>query len=688
MSKPSHLELALIVILLLLAGLLRIGGLADMPPGFSDEEALEIRAADEFRNGRITVFYRVGDEFGHEGLYCALLAFGTWLWGDGLFGYRILSAAAGMLTLVFLYALMRRLLGPTAAMIALAAMSVSFWPVVFSKLVLRQVMVPMLGAASAYVLVRPFRNSDDGSLVLRFTAGSVLLGLALYVHWSAIAMVATLAIHALVVIWRRREQVRGLWGHYAYALLIVIIVALPLIISSLRNPDLNELIHLVKNLSAKDFLQNAGRQIAALFWLGDPDPAHNLPGRPLLEPLCAALLLIGMAEALIRRKLVHAFLMIALIMGLIPGILAGGDDLTTLGAALPVIYALIGIGGESLVRWVSGILTKRQWSSGEMALRYSLAGLAVLLAASAALTYHAVYTLWAPDDDTRNAFNWNLGGLARYLETRQEQLPFSLCTQTIDWPRQHLPIRVRDRWLLEAMMHRDDIPIRYFDCRYSLVLADGGETQIIGFADPSYRDDVPPPLREWLDDAEPVYDPRVPAGMLFRLNVSEELAEVLGGMNYTAPTFFAPEVPDDDRQATLPVRLGGNFTFLGYTVGAERYRPGDTVEIQTFWRIDGETPPLLTQFVHILADPTMVIAQQDLLGVMSDALWPRDIIIQLNYVEMPYRMVCKEYTISVGLYSVEYDQHPRLPVFDDENRPHGDRLILSSILVTSDNEPE
>jgi len=192
---------------------------------------------------------------------------------------------------------------------------------------------------------------------------------------------------------------------------------------------------------------------------------------------------------------------------------------------------------------------------------------------------------------------------------------------------------------------------------------------------------VHPYIRTWLTqgtmESLPFTNPMTPS--LIRLEVSRLLADTIGAFTTTAPVTFAPESPGGAQVTALPVRFGGNLTFLGDVRNWETtYRPGDFVTLITYWRVDGPPPPDLNLFAHVLSDPAAIATQSDGIAVVPAQLQPRDVFIQVIFIQLPYTMPDGDYSISIGAY--ERNSGVRLAVYD-ETELRGSRLFLGTIRV-------
>ena len=64
--------------------------------------------------------------------------------------------------------------------------------------------------------------------------------------------------------------------------------------------------------------------------------------------------------------------------------------------------------------------------------------------------------------------------------------------------------------------------------------------------------------------------------------------------------------------------------------------------------------------------------------MLPDQLRPRDIFMQVTYIQLPQTLLDGSYSISIGAYEDNTDN--RLPVFLGD-QPHGTRLFLGQIGV-------
>jgi uncharacterized membrane protein len=203
-------------------------------------------------------------EEGNMGLYYVLLR--PWLhFGVGEASVRALSALAGIASIPLLYALARRLLSESSAVVATLFFAVNGCAVAVSKEA-RSYSLLILGVlVSTYLLVRLIDRPSFGLAC----AYGVVTGLPLYCHYFALFVPASQAI-PLVALPRSRRP----WKELAVATLIVTLAALPVLwmihiqdighITWVQRPSWLELYHLGAYLAA-----GSGKVVGAVLLLLD-----------------------------------------------------------------------------------------------------------------------------------------------------------------------------------------------------------------------------------------------------------------------------------------------------------------------------------------------------------------------------------------------------------------------------------
>ncbi len=300
-------ELAVVAALTLLAALLRLYKLGQLPPGIHVDEAFNLLDARAVIAGWRPVF--LPDNAGREVLYTYLQAPLLALFGERIAVARAASALAGTLSIPLFWWTSRQLLAAhsaldasgqrRAAWLTAGLTAFSFWHLHFSRFGIRAILFPALvcslvwawwrlvgGArgvrkAETEIATSGLRATWRGTLPV-----ALILGLAFYTHPAGRALVVLPAAHAAWLWWRERDPhpIRALGLAFAGGLLI----ASPLLAFWWRHPEsftshAEETSILGQGLGA--LTANLGKVAGMFFLAGDPAPWRNLPGRPILGQL-------------------------------------------------------------------------------------------------------------------------------------------------------------------------------------------------------------------------------------------------------------------------------------------------------------------------------------------------------------------------------------------------------------------
>ena len=670
MSSRTGFFLA--TLLLLLAALLRSAQLTTLPPGLSENEYRILRISESLRAGHIAVFYDqspTGELRGQEGFYPTLLTISTALTGGGPTGFRSLSLFLSLLGLAVMYALVARLCGTLGGLAALALLSVSLWPVLLGRSVDPLTLLPLLVAATLLALARalslPERHERRRPGTLVFTALGLVAGFGFYAHPLQFWLLAG----ALLFLYWQARQPGGISENVTvsllFALLVLVIVTLPYLLSTLSLGELSGLARIFggEDLRASLPLQSLFNSLGGIFFIGDANPLRNLPGRPLVDLLSGLVLLVGLMAALRARHRPRFAFPLIFLLALAPYALTGleAPDFGRMAALLPLLALFFGFGTATLAN-----------SLGRAGRFVPFIALVLLPGFNLAWTGVDLFQVWADAPETTSAWNERIGRLARHIDRSADSLPTVVCIPSLETaPAPGLS----DAWRLLLLLHDRGAAIRYVDCRSGLVLANGGERQQIILPDATTLSEMHPLLREWLGRGALPQDPDLPPDSVFTMDVGQALGDKVGGFTTTAHLRLAPEAPGGADSILPPVSLDGNLTFLGYEPEELRQRRhGEVITSVTWWRVDGPLPPDLHLFTHIMPDPAMITSQNDRISVLPASLLPRDIFIQVTDVRLPEPTPAGEYLISIGAYRQRDEQ--RLSVQQD-GVPRGTRLFLS-----------
>lgn len=325
---------------------------------------------------------------------------------------RLASAVIGAATVPLVWFLGRKLSGAWTGLFAAAFVVCSYWHVSVSRLGFDAVMTPAFDAALLLCLVVGLKTLAWAW----WAAAGLLAGLANYGYAASRASLLLLALAS----WLALRASAGGWKRLRPGLLAAGLAALtvlaPLLVLGLRHPELLvERPAQVLAASPGVVLQNLYATARMFHERGDANPRHNLPGRPMLDPVTGVLALAGLAQAWRRRRelpfqLACAWLLLYVVLA---GMLtdAAPHGLRMLSALLPL--CLLAAWGLEQALADFRLVAPRK-------LRLALAVLTASLGFSTAWTYFRIYPL---HPDTRAAFSPQAYEVGRFLRSLPPETP-------------------------------------------------------------------------------------------------------------------------------------------------------------------------------------------------------------------------------------------------------------------------
>ena len=619
LPAPGY-RLALLVIILLIASAFRFIGLDNFPtprgatpPGLEHDEVAHWLINQDILSGEHAVYFT--EAYGHEALYHYIQAYFGALVGDHALALRLPSAYFGVLLVAVSYALGRRMFGLRVGLWSAAFLAVLFWPVFYSRLALRAISLPVFSGLAAYWWWRGCGRAErqgeqapnpqspiSQSLILQspnlslFVSG-LLAGLSLHTYMAARAVPIFFALYTLYLLLFHRSAVRQQWRGIALFWLALALVAAPLALFLLTNPGaevrIAEVDAPLRALLAGDprpVLENALR-IAAMFGLrGDPLWRQNVAGRPVFDPVTAALFYAGAALALWRwRDKRHAFLALWLAASVTPS-LATIDAPSSIRIInlLPVLmlFPLL------VIHSLPHLSTYWEKLSTDLITRMGSWLLLVLLLVSGWNTATGLWCVWPSNAEVRFVWQAALTEAAAYLDVSTSSGPVAVggwTPETMDAPTMELSLR------------RDDLSLRYFDPGQGVIIPAAREGESIRIITPNALPFVSPVDEMFAEWKQPMGE-----FTLYELPAQPPIA----------PQISSEAVFDDE------LRL------LGYeTVGP--CAAGDPCRLVTYWQVLVPAGGSRRMFLHAVDESGRIIAQDDRLGAPAEYWQPGDVVIQL-----------------------------------------------------------
>ena len=645
---------AILAVTVLLGAAMRLYKLGTLPFGLYHDEAFNGQDAFRILVGERPVFFEANN--GREPLFFYGMAVALAVLGRTPFSVRITAAILGTLTIPATFLMGRALFGKYVGLWSAALIAVAPWPINLSRIGLRAVSMPLVVALALW-LWWTGRGTVGRRRTLFFVLCGALFGTSLYTYTAARLVFAVLAVFALFQVWVSRKRLdRSEWG---YLVLAVTVVGMPLIVYSATHWDTiagrpSQVSILSPAISHGDplglLMRNVVRAAGLFTFQGDAIPRHNVPLRPLFDPLTSVFFTLGVLLSLgiMRRDSRYALTLIWTAVMLLPTILAEDCPhfLRAVGI-LPVAAVFPALGLE----WARGRLAAR----GHVSLGHLLVGIALTVSA-----------IWGGVD-----YFWRHGGdpqeLGYYFEADQlrEAIEINQFLGTgwqgigISEPEgdliagRHVYLgprmwegRIAVNFLVASpeqvsIVNRD--PVTEADQVLALVWPHGDMSAV--------RDVLPSPaeISVW-------------SGPLERGDLDE------------VPRLLYVAFRGDRLQETSPAlaRFEAGIELLDWRVDA--IGDGETT-LHLRWRTVRQQSKDYTVFVHLERDGT-IIAQDDRTpgaGYYATTWWkPGDEITDTHVLKVPYDPT--RHQIWIGWYETGSMQHLR--VLERDSQPGGTRLRL------------
>lgn len=386
MNKTTN-GLRVALLLICLSGIvLRVAWARQIPPGLYRDEANTGRDGVRTLREGPKLFYPTA--FGREPLFTWLVAGSVGFWGATPFAVRFPSMIVGIVTLVTLYLAVRELWNERVALLSTAVLAVTLWHVLFSRLGFRAILVPLFSSLSVWQVARGLRSGG----MRHWIAGGMAAGALLYTYPAARAAVIPGGL-MLLYTWARRTPFRRslVRGGLVFGGAALIVMA-PLIAYAIMHPE--EVLQRTGNVASVFNSENPWAMLGenvtgtlGMFFLrGDYLSRHNVPLRPVFDPVLSAAFVVGVVLIVRRFGSEHraAFLIFWTTAMLLPTVLTEKAPHFVRGIGiLPflAVYPALGL---------DGVWTRLQRRSRVLA-DGVVVGVLVIGLASSAWAYFGVY---------------------------------------------------------------------------------------------------------------------------------------------------------------------------------------------------------------------------------------------------------------------------------------------------------
>ncbi|MGD2105709.1 MAG: glycosyltransferase family 39 protein [Anaerolineae bacterium] len=641
--------------LLLVAWALRLCLLQEVPPGWRDDELINIHAlSNQLLQGEFPIYYLGAS--GHEPLYHHLHAGVHAILGFNVLSGHILSVAFGLLSVALTYSLVRRLFPDEVAVAGVAALTLatSFWSLMYSRTGIRHISLPPFFVATVYVLWHRLDAEElsTGSwLLLGF-----LLGASLYTYTASRVLPVLLIVFVAYLGLFHGDRMEGRWRGLALAFLVAALLAAPLGVAIARGRSSRAIegigadarvtklatpLRALKNGEVAPLLISVVKTLGMFHASGDPEWLYNIPDRPVFNPLGGVLLWFGVALCLYRwREPRYFFLLPCLGLGLSPAFISTPP--ASLGhtiAAQPAAYILPALALVEIRRWVWA----RQASQVEgVPVQARFLGFAVTLILASFVLSSVVrdirdyFTVWPERGMVRFLYRADHREAAEYLHAHPEITDVAIGSGLVGpW----------DRIALDVDVGRDRVAPRLFNPERALVWSGGDEPAFVL-------------LTSWPDPSRPIQEFLEPGRRVSSHLELHTPSFVGGSQSIVSGTTFAnglalAEARWLEDRPLAPGQVGDLLTV--WDVVEPLDLPEEPVVAQPP-PPDTYSGPRLAVFVHLTDAEGRVLDTDDGLWVDPLTLQPGDRFVQIHRLSAPAASTAERHALELGLYDPKTNQ--------------------------------
>ncbi len=695
MTNSRAVRWTLIIAVLLIAWGLRLVALEEVPPGWRDDELINVHTlSSKVLEGQFPLYYLGAS--GHEPLYHHLHAGVHALFGFNVLSGHILSVMFGTLSIALTYSLVRRLFprDPTTAIVASLTLAVSFWSLMYSRTGIRHISLPPFVLATSYAFWR--QMDAEGPTPWGWGLVGLLLATSIYTYTASRLLPVLIIVFAGYLALFHRHWFQNRWMGIGVALLMTAVLVAPMAVVIARSRTalaiegigadarVAELAEPLRALGAGDpgpVIRSTVKTLGMFHASGDPEWLYNIPGRPVFNLLGGMLLWGGVLLCLYRwREPRYFFLLPWLGLGLSPAFISVPP--ASLGhtiVAQPVAFILPALAlteiGHGLRSHTSPV--RRRW----LAVLGSWALVLAFVVTNGVRDIEGYFRTWPAEEMVRILYRADYREIAGYLDSRPALEDVAVGSPLMGpWDRLALTVDTR----------REDVDIRLFDPRRALVwTADDDLTTAILTLWP----DPAPEIEEALDHHH------VSSESLLRYLKRHELSPVGSG-----PAVLGDLCRLGGGDAAVehgPHRFGNGLELTGWCWLASNGSVESEMVLLTLWVVAGrlDLPPMppianppppgtyagprLAAFAHLEAsDPADGETQgQGEAVVADDGFWvdpltlrSGDRFIQIHRFGIGEEVVAPSSRVKLGLYDPKTGE--RWPVVDSEGTPTSDHVVI------------
>jgi len=518
-------------------------------------------------------------------MYLAALSFK--IFGISTESLRYVSALFGSGTILVAYYCGKEIFNKRIGLILAFFISFSRWNINWSRIGLDNITVPFFELLTIFLLIKAIRKND----YFCFAIAGISLGLGLS-FYSAMRIFPFVILIWLVSKFRKNHTLfTSFWKGYLLFGLGVLIVLIPLVNYAIFNPDIfwgrvqqTSIFNGKTTQAAWTAISETTKEHLLMFNLdGDQNGRHNIPGKPMLDPITGALMVLGFFISLVKIKKSTFLLLLAwFLLMLLPGILSldfeSPQSLRAIGA-LPAAFLLACV----------PIFYTFKSENEQIALKYHAvirSFFIILLSLVAVINSSLYFTYQAKSDSSWSLFSTPETIIAKRMNEIGNEVDYFVSTYYYTSPTiSFLAPQIKDYQRLETY---DIFPIQVNNNRTKIVFVDPGSESFIhgilsNFPASELKRIYSPEGQVILNEIQVEYeDIHQNQGLLAKYYLDEKTDGL--------PSFVAKETEfqfnwGDRNQSTIPYFIEWSGVLFCHTFGSYRFAAISPEESRLF--VDG-----------------------------------------------------------------------------------------------------
>jgi len=231
-TRAETLEMLAVLGILVLALWLRLPNLETIPPRIFEDEGQTGLEARRILRGQVQNMFWLGWA-GLTYLNYGIQSLGLRVFGDNLFGLRMASTVQGLISLLLLYLIVRRLFGVRPALVAAFLLAVSHFQIHYSRDGANFMSGLLFTLLVFYFLLRAL----DTRSAVDFVLAGIAIGLCLVVYYAARYAIVIAGLYLLQRAARERAFLRRHWLGFLAIGAGTLVTLAPMVVVFSRYPE-------------------------------------------------------------------------------------------------------------------------------------------------------------------------------------------------------------------------------------------------------------------------------------------------------------------------------------------------------------------------------------------------------------------------------------------------------------------